>query len=799
MRHRTTVNHDPEHLPLLRVETVSSQFPNKQDLARTRCRRATRGDDARRRPGRPGVVPHRGRRGDQARTPGHYRVTVTVQEQDAASTEPNRSRASGWHDDPIKKKAEDKLNRAPVAERLAGLITSNHSPESSIVYGLEGPWGCGKSSVIAMLTELLEDREDWRVAFFTPWATAGTNGMISEFFASLLNAVPDSGTAKREELRKSVARCMMVARPFMPLIPKVGPALNGAAEVIEDSLEKSWEQCFGKLSKELRELGISILVVVDDIDRLQVDELLDLLKVVRLLGRFPGVDYLLAYDEQSLIEILRSPDRGGLSQARARSFMEKIVQYPLSLPPLLTGQIIKILTTRLNELLSSGRLGAGLDGSRMGGIIGTTMPSQLRTPRAIERFLAQANEEIGLHDPGEIDCADLLLTAFLRVQFPDVFSRLQDWKERLTTGDPPKEGKAAWSPLLGSLEERDKQDALSTLEAIFPAVAGGGVVEGSSPRFANRLYFDRYLAQTIPDGDVPDADVRGALERAADGEQEDLMKLLQDADDDRSYSVLAKISSWYPEIRMIPYRNEPAYRDETFIPVTPALLKASMELLSSWPDDANPFDTRSMMLDLWAVKLLLLLADKDSSDDLCEALSVCQSLDRRIGVIKSAAGESERLDPESCASKKLMGMLERETGQLMPMLLKNLRDRDGADTDVKMAYLLTHVRKHSPSTRDELVKGIREGIENGEFSPEDVAARLVGRSPLRRGCGNQRSASFDGRLFTELTGIQARSTDDRCSPEVSMNDSWEGRRGFAVQFIRVPSERSDEVADRSTG
>lgn len=709
-----------------------------------------------------------------------------MQKQDAASTE----RASGWHDDPIKGKAEDKLNRAPVAERLTDLITSNHSPESSIVYGLEGPWGCGKSSVIAMLTELLEDRKGWRVAFFTPWATAGTDGMISEFFASMLNAVPNSDTARREGFRKIFANCMMVARPVMPLIPKVGTALNSAVKVIEDSLEKSWKQCFDELSKELQKLGISILVVVDDIDRLQADELLDLLKVVRLLGRFPGVDYLLAYDEQSLIEILRSPDGSGLSQARARSFMEKIVQYPLSLPPLLTGQIIKILTTRLNELLSSGRLGAGLDDSRMGGIIGTTMPSQLRTPRAIERFLAQANEEIKLHDPREIDCVDLLLAAFLRVQFPDVLSRLQDWKERLTADDPPKEGKAAWNPLLESLEERDRQDALSTLEAIFPAVAGGGVMEGSSPRFANRLYFDRYLAQAIPDGDVPDADVRDALERAANGEQEDLTKLLHDADDDRSYNVLTKIDSWYPEISMMPYHDEPMG------PATPALLRASMELLSACPDDTNPLlNKRFIMLRRWAIKLLLLLADKESPDDLHEALTACQSLDKRIEVIKLIAGESERIRLESNFSD----LLESETEKLIPELLKNLRDRDGADTDVKMAYLLTHVRKHSPSTRDELVKGIREGIENGEFTPEDVAARLVGRCPSRRGYGNQCSASFAGQLFTELTGIPARSTDDNDSSEISMDDSWEGRRRFAAQFIEDTRERPDEVVDRSTG
>ena len=127
------------------------------------------------------------------------------------------------------------------------------------------------------------------------------------------------------------------------------------------------------------------------------------------------------------------------------------------------------------------------------------------------------------------------------------------------------------------------------------------------------------------------------------------------------------------------------------------------------------------MLRRWAIKLLLLLADKESPDDLHEALTACQSLDKRIEVIKLIAGESERIRLESNFSD----LLESETEKLIPELLKNLRDRDGADTDVKMAYLLTHVRKHSPSTRDELVKGIREGIENGEFTPEDVAARLV--------------------------------------------------------------------------
>jgi hypothetical protein len=63
------------------------------------------------------------------------------------------------------------------------------------------------------------------------------------------------------------------------------------------------------------DIGAPILVVVD-IDRLQPAELLDLLKVVRLLGRFHGVDFLLAYDERTIVETLLDPQRGKVTASR---------------------------------------------------------------------------------------------------------------------------------------------------------------------------------------------------------------------------------------------------------------------------------------------------------------------------------------------------------------------------------------------------------------------------------------------------------------------------------------------------
>lgn len=104
-----------------------------------------------------------------------------------------------------------------------------------------------------------------------------------------------------------------------------------AADVAAGMLEaqRPWTVQFAETSAKLKELGVPVLVIADDIDRLQADELLTLLKIVRLLGRFGGVQYLLAYDDQTVFRALRTSSLVGTDSRAAEQFMEKIVQYPL--------------------------------------------------------------------------------------------------------------------------------------------------------------------------------------------------------------------------------------------------------------------------------------------------------------------------------------------------------------------------------------------------------------------------------------------------------------------------------------
>lgn len=686
----------------------------------------------------------------------------------------------GWRDDPITTADQDTLRRAPVAQRTARLIDENHSPESSVVYGLEGPWGCGKSSVIALITTFLTEFEEhrWHVVSFTPWATSGTQGLISEFFSALATVAPKSSSSKN--LRELISTYADIARPFAALIPVAGSAVAEATRSLETRLTKPWNVAFEELATELRAIGTPVLVVVDDIDRLQPGELFDLLKVVRLLGRFPGVDFLLAYDEQTLIETLQNPDQSNTSKSRARAFMEKIVQYPLSIPPLLTSQIVKMLDAGLTEILTLERVETSFDKHRFGDIILSTMPSQLTTPRAIERFLAQVREQFRSHDLSEMNDVDLILAVFLKVQFPDVFARLQSWKSELTRSSPPiasfgrrEVEQPDWDQLLEVLDrDEDRRDARAVLAVLFPATRAPSPSRAAPRRFAHPDYFDRYLAQGIPEHDVPDAAVSRAIEKASVGDGADLHSLLSTDDESRVTLTLSKIRSLYPDIRELPYHEGP------YGPVTLELLTVGMTLVNDAEDQLSSSTSNLVHLTRWAATLLRRLVDANSKGEIDRALMACADVHRRTHVITAANRDIDALNNETAQS--LRGALHREADRLSLILLNDLRQGDESKAQAGNSFLYDVVAE-SPTLKS-FRADIANGLESDDFSLEDIAARLVSFSYIIGGSGRPSSASFSGALFTKITGVEARSAESKDVSDCP-DTGWLYRRQFAKPLI----------------
>ncbi len=428
---------------------------------------------------------------------------------------------AGWRDDPIPRIADDTLRRAGVARRVAQLIAENHSWESSLVFGLTGPWGSGKTSLIEMVCESLREADDtWSVARFTPWATSDTEALLAELYAALSSSLP---RARSKKVRKSLATCARVAAPALKLVPGAGGALSEGALLARDALAKRppWSLAFAKAAEGLRQLNRPVLVVADDIDRLQSDELVTLLKVIRLLGRFPGVNYLLAYDEKTLFTNLEGSSLGANERGRGRLFMEKIVQYPIAVPPLLPSQMLTRLDVGITAVLSRLNRSLAAEDTRLSQLV-EQFERQLTTPRAIDRFLAQVELSLSMHDADEVDAVDLILLTLIRVQFPDLYSALPRLRRQLTGTS------SVWQSALGAataidwnqlcarhiLDEDDRADALEILERVFPVVAKHSTRSPQKRHASNPDYFARYFVHAIPEEDIADAEVTEALEEA---------------------------------------------------------------------------------------------------------------------------------------------------------------------------------------------------------------------------------------------------------------------------------------------
>ncbi|MFY0409162.1 KAP family NTPase, partial [Solicola sp. PLA-1-18] len=455
-----------------------------------------------------------------------------------------------WSDDPIAGTSEDSFERSEFAKAAAGRIIDTHSWNTSTVFALTGPWGTGKSSVITMVLEHLHDREpDWRAVMFSPWASADSEALVAEFYTALASALPASGST---EARRALERCLTVASPGLKAIPLFGAAAAGYADLARDRLKnpKPWHQAFKEASATLEDVGVPILIVIDDLDRLQRDELMALLRVVRLLGRFPGVQFLLAYDEQTLAATLSgglrpSPD----SHQDARRFIEKIVQYPLSVPPLSDTQVLERLNDGLNEIVHlTARDPAPLTAHRFVSIMRTAVRGGLRTPRAIDRYLAQVGHAFSMIGPDEIDDADLAMLTFLKVHLPGLYETLPLWKSQLcragrrTRFMSPQTGMVSDEPVdYGPLFESVPQghlleQARLVMSKLFPVITQTteGTVSRHERSIARSDYFDRYFTLSVSRHDVRDAAVREALYAAAHPVADDggaLHGLLQNSPD----------------------------------------------------------------------------------------------------------------------------------------------------------------------------------------------------------------------------------------------------------------------------
>lgn len=251
------------------------------------------------------------------------------------NTEPKRAKeVVGFvSDNPSK---TDKLERTDYAEMLLNKIYATYKSgclsEGSMTILLNERYGAGKTTFFNLLEEQAEGKV--RTCVFKPWQTSDGNRITEELLKLL-----EEQYAISSQLRKQL-------EGYSKLLAgsQVKNAVDFAYHLTKggDSLARRYKT----IKEMLKVIDDPLLVLVDDVDRLQAEELLALLKLLRDTADFPNIIYIVAADKEAMSQML---EMRGIKDAD--EYLKKFFNFELLFPiddsylaSLLREQVMNTLT-----------------------------------------------------------------------------------------------------------------------------------------------------------------------------------------------------------------------------------------------------------------------------------------------------------------------------------------------------------------------------------------------------------------------------------------------------------------------
>jgi KAP family P-loop domain len=336
--------------------------------------------------------------------------------------------------------SEDRLGFREVAQRIASSLV-DHASDNGLVIGLEGAWGSGKSSLVRLIEDELGKRDPKpSVIKFQPWLLGNRDALLSYLFAAFNSEI------SQVELRAENATGVTVEKvkqareklqKFMGAVSKFG----GPLELAGEATGMFWLKWFGRFLKSfamgkkpsepldklkdelvesLKELGHRFIVIIDDVDRLEPSEVIEVLRLTRSVADFPNVIYLLCYDS----EILASSIERAAGVKDGKAYLEKIVQLTVPVP---TSEAFQLCNWFAGELAKFAMPKNKDEQARLRTVIYLTGERYISTPRAVVRALDSLRFSWPTLRDAEGDLADLVWVHLIKNGNPKLYRWIEKY------------------------------------------------------------------------------------------------------------------------------------------------------------------------------------------------------------------------------------------------------------------------------------------------------------------------------------------------------------------------------------
>lgn len=307
----------------------------------------------------------------------------------------------------------DIFNYNSIAVKLKEKIILQNF-ESSFTVGIIGPWGNGKSSFINLLSNQFKNDNNTIPVYFYPYLNHTESEISSEFFHALQYA-----------LRPYSGRLSNLILTYSKKLLNFYNDKNISNFLFSDFLSEnaSAHDTLSKINKTLEDINKRIVVFVDDLDRLNHEEILQVLKLIRNTANFKNTIFIVAMDKGYVLSRLSS-DNAILKN----NFIDKFFQLEIYLPEInhqtLIDEFLKIVKTtpffdeqvkiRLENVIISNQ---------------TLFYDHIKNLRDVKRLFNQIIFEYDFVDE-EIQLSDFINFIFLKLSFPNFLDLLKRNPER---------------------------------------------------------------------------------------------------------------------------------------------------------------------------------------------------------------------------------------------------------------------------------------------------------------------------------------------------------------------------------
>ena len=203
-------------------------------------------------------------------------------------------------DEPIQDKEgeeEDVFGFEDDAKNFADQVLNNES-SNSIVFGIDAPWGSGKSSYLYFCKQYWKEyndknkdkNKDSLIIFeFNPLRFGKSSDVFEMFTKELLKKIDENyfNPEASSEFKK-----------YIKLISSINFGPFGISLPFSNNTNS--EEAFKNLEEYLKNFNKKIIVLIDDLDRIPLEKVKTVIDIVKKSFVLPNVTYVLCYDTENI-------------------------------------------------------------------------------------------------------------------------------------------------------------------------------------------------------------------------------------------------------------------------------------------------------------------------------------------------------------------------------------------------------------------------------------------------------------------------------------------------------------------